>query len=76
MSAFALNATCVTLSSYALLRSTGSGESADTGDTYLLRLFHSYVFHATDGEGRPWLDMSHIIQALGKVRGIHDTMNL
>jgi hypothetical protein len=40
---------------------------SETGDRYLLRLFRDYVFHSVTDDGRPWLDMAHIVQCLNKL---------
>ena len=41
---------------------------SETGDRYLIKLFRDYLFHQVTETGEPWLDMSHIISALNKVR--------
>lgn len=49
---------------------------SETGDRYMLKLFRDYLFHQVNEEGRPWLDMSHIIQTLNKLdTGSSDTVN-
>lgn len=40
---------------------------SDTGDRYILKLFRDYVFHSVGGDGRPILDMSHVVTCLNKV---------
>ncbi|PNF35617.1 PAB-dependent poly(A)-specific ribonuclease subunit PAN3 [Cryptotermes secundus] len=40
---------------------------AETGDRYMLKLFRDYVFHQVTEDGRPWLDMSHVVQCLNKL---------
>lgn len=40
---------------------------SDTGDRYLVKLFRDYLFHQVTEDGRPWLDMAHIVQCLNKV---------
>lgn len=40
---------------------------SETGDRYLLKLFRDYVFHQVTEDGRPWLDMGHIVQCLNKL---------
>ncbi|KAI9360054.1 kinase-like domain-containing protein [Zopfochytrium polystomum] len=40
---------------------------SETGDRYLLKLFRDYVFHQVDENGRPVLDMSHVVQCLNKL---------
>lgn len=49
---------------------------SETGDRYMLKLFRDYLFHQVTQEGRPWLDMSHIVQTLNKFdSGSSDTVN-
>ena len=43
------------------------GAWAETGDRYMLKLFRDYVFHAVTEEGRPFLDMAHVVQCLNKL---------
>ena len=33
----------------------------------MLKLFRDYVFHGVTEEGRPFLDMSHVVQSLNKL---------
>ncbi len=40
---------------------------SETGDRYLLKLFRDYLFHQVTEDGRPWIDMAHVIQCLNKV---------
>ena len=40
---------------------------AETGDRYMLKLFRDYLFHQVSEDGRPWLDMSHVVQCLNKL---------
>lgn len=40
---------------------------AETGDRYLLKLFRDYLFHQVTEDGRPWLDIAHIVQCLNKL---------
>ncbi|ODM93128.1 PAB-dependent poly(A)-specific ribonuclease subunit PAN3 [Orchesella cincta] len=40
---------------------------SETGDRYLLKLFRDYVFHQVSADGRPWLDMSHVIYTLNRL---------
>ncbi|XP_033306580.1 PAN2-PAN3 deadenylation complex subunit PAN3 isoform X1 [Bombus bifarius] len=40
---------------------------AETGDRYMLKLFRDYVFHQVAADGRPWLDMAHVISCLNKL---------
>jgi hypothetical protein len=41
---------------------------SETGDRYMLKLFRDYIFHQMTANGQPWIDLSHIIQCLNKVR--------
>ena len=34
----------------------------------MLKLFRDYVFHQVNANGAPWIDLSHIVQCLNKVR--------
>lgn len=50
---------------------------AETGDRYMLKLFRDYLFHQVMEDGRPFLDMSHIITNLNRVdAGIPDQIML
>ncbi|XP_022237229.1 PAB-dependent poly(A)-specific ribonuclease subunit PAN3-like isoform X2 [Limulus polyphemus] len=40
---------------------------AETGDCYLLKLFRDYLFHQVTEDGRPWIDMAHVVQCLNKL---------
>jgi len=40
---------------------------AETGNRYMLKLFRDYLFHQVSEDGRPWLDMSHVVQCLNKL---------
>lgn len=40
---------------------------SETGDRYLLKLFRDYLFHQVTDDGRPWLDMAHVVQCLNKL---------
>ena len=40
---------------------------SETGDRYLLKLFRDYVFHQVDENGRPLVDLGHVITCLNKV---------
>ena len=40
---------------------------SETGDRYLLKLFRDYLFHQVSDDGRPWLDVGHIITTLNKL---------
>jgi len=40
---------------------------SETGDRYLLKLFRDYTFHQVDENGKPFIDIAHIIQCLNKL---------
>ncbi|XP_054159365.1 PAN2-PAN3 deadenylation complex subunit Pan3-like [Oppia nitens] len=40
---------------------------SETGDRYLLKLFRDYLFHQFSEDGRPWLDLGHMISNLNKL---------
>lgn len=40
---------------------------AETGDRYMLKLFRDYVFHQVTEDGRPWIDMAHVVTCLNKL---------
>ena len=40
---------------------------SETGDNYVLKLFRDYVFHQADGNGRPVVDLGHVITAVNKL---------
>ncbi|KAI8320068.1 hypothetical protein GQ54DRAFT_240187, partial [Martensiomyces pterosporus] len=42
-------------------------EWSETGDCYLIKLFRDYVFHLVNDDGRPVLDMAHVIGNLNKL---------
>lgn len=43
------------------------GTWSETGDRYMLKLFRDYVFHQVTEDGRPWVDMAHVVQCLNKL---------
>merc|ERR1712025_465113 len=50
---------------------------AETGDRDMLKLFRDYVFHQTMEDGRPFLDMAHVIANLNRLdAGIPDLVCL
>jgi len=50
---------------------------AETGDRYMVKLFRDYMFHQVMEDGRPFLDMSHIIANLNRLdAGIPDKICL
>lgn len=40
---------------------------SETGDRYLLKLFHDFVFHQTNEDGTPKLEWGHVVECLNKV---------
>ncbi|KAI0567635.1 PAN2-PAN3 deadenylation complex subunit PAN3 [Gracilaria domingensis] len=40
---------------------------SETGDRYLLKLFRDYVFHRVDANGKPVLDMAHVVECLSRL---------
>jgi PAB-dependent poly(A)-specific ribonuclease subunit 3 len=40
---------------------------SETGDRYVLQLFRDYLFHQTDVDGVPSLDLGHVISSLNKL---------
>lgn len=43
----------------------------------MLKLFRDYVFHQVTEDGRPWLDMAHILQCLNKLdAGVPEKVNI
>lgn len=40
---------------------------SETGDRYLLKLFRDYVFHQVTPDGRPYLDLSHVVYCLNRL---------
>lgn len=50
---------------------------SETGERYYLKLFRDYVFHQVDQEGRPVLDLGHIVTCLNKLdAGIDEKIQL
>ncbi|XP_073976330.1 poly(A) specific ribonuclease subunit PAN3 isoform X1 [Rhodnius prolixus] len=40
---------------------------SETGDRYMLKLFRDHVFHQVTEDGRPYLDMAHVVHSLNKL---------
>lgn len=40
---------------------------AETGDRYLVKLFRDFLFHQVIEDGRPWMDLGHVITHLNKL---------
>ncbi|KAG9966631.1 PAB-dependent poly(A)-specific ribonuclease subunit pan3, partial [Aureobasidium melanogenum] len=50
---------------------------SETGERYYLKLFRDYVFHQVDADGRPVLDLGHILTCLNKLdAGIEEKIML
>lgn len=50
---------------------------SETGDRYLLKLFRDYLFHQISEDGRPWLDIGHVVCTLNKLEvGSHEKVCL
>jgi len=55
----------------------GDESWSEYGDRYMLKLFRDYVFHQVMEDGRPWLDMAHVISCLNKLdAGVSDKICL
>jgi PAB-dependent poly(A)-specific ribonuclease subunit 3 len=40
---------------------------AETDQRYLIKLFRDYLFHSVDEQGRPWMNLNHVVCSLNKV---------
>ncbi|KIW43940.1 uncharacterized protein PV06_04986 [Exophiala oligosperma] len=40
---------------------------SENGERYFLKLFRDYVFHQVDGQGRPVVDLGHVLTCLNKL---------
>ncbi|RKF60754.1 PAN2-PAN3 deadenylation complex subunit PAN3 [Erysiphe neolycopersici] len=40
---------------------------SEVGERYILKLFRDYVFHQVDAQGKPVLDLGHILECLNKL---------
>lgn len=50
---------------------------SETGERYYLKLFRDYVFHQVDADGRPVLDLGHIVTCLNKLdAGVDEKVQL
>merc|ERR1719367_834424 len=50
---------------------------AEYGDRYMLKLFRDYIFHQIMEDGRPWLDMAHVVACLNRLdAGVPDKICL
>ena len=61
----------------AALLNQPSAAWSETGERYYLKLFRDYVFHQIDHDGRPVLDLGHIVTCLNKLdAGIDEKIQL
>ncbi|KAB8754761.1 hypothetical protein FH972_026551 [Carpinus fangiana] len=44
-----------------------TGQWSETGERYYLKLFRDYVFHQVNAEGRPVVDLGHVLTSLNKL---------
>ena len=50
---------------------------SETGERYYLKLFRDYVFHTVDHDGRPVIDLGHILACLNKLdAGVDEKVQL
>ncbi|KAK0417085.1 hypothetical protein QR680_012825 [Steinernema hermaphroditum] len=50
---------------------------SETGDRFLLKLFRDYLFHQVNEQGKPWMDLAHIVSCLNKLdAGVPDKVQL
>ena len=50
---------------------------SETGERYYLKLFRDYIFHQVDHDGRPSLDLGHVITCLNKLdAGVDEKIQL
>jgi PAB-dependent poly(A)-specific ribonuclease subunit 3 len=40
---------------------------SENGERYMLKLFRDYVFHQVDNNGKPVLDMGHMLRCMNKL---------
>jgi len=45
----------------------GDPSWAETGERYSLKLFRDFVFHQVDEQGRPVLDVGHVVESLSRL---------
>jgi len=56
---------------------TSNSSWSETGERYYLKLFRDYVFHQVDADGRPVLDLGHIVTCLNKLdAGVDEKVQL
>lgn len=55
----------------------GDRNWSENGERYMLKLFRDYVFHQVDADGRPVIDLGHILTCLNKLdAGIDEKVSL
>jgi len=55
----------------------GDRQWSENGERYMLKLFRDYTFHQVDADGRPIVDLAHIIRSLNKLdAGIEEKVSL
>jgi PAB-dependent poly(A)-specific ribonuclease subunit 3 len=55
----------------------GDRDWGEHGDRYTLKLFRDYVFHQVDAEGRPVVDLGHMITCMNKLdAGVEEKIRL
>jgi len=55
----------------------GDASWSEYGDRYMLKLFRDYIFHQVLEDGRPFMDMAHVISCLNKFdAGVSDKICL
>lgn len=47
--------------------SHSTGQWSETGERYYLKLFRDYVFHQVNADGRPVVDLGHVLGCLNKL---------
>lgn len=45
----------------------GDNKWSEVGERYILKLFRDYVFHQTDADGKPVVNMAHILECMNKL---------
>jgi PAB-dependent poly(A)-specific ribonuclease subunit 3 len=45
----------------------GDRQWSENGERYMLKLFRDYTFHQVDADGRPVVDLAHIVRCLNKL---------
>jgi PAB-dependent poly(A)-specific ribonuclease subunit 3 len=55
----------------------GDRNWSENGERYMLKLFRDYTFHQVDAEGRPVIDLGHMLMCLNKLdAGIEEKVSL